>query len=352
MNLPKLDPQVFKSNVTDEFLRADNAKGDLAWKEAHILHSLMDAYAGTRDRWFLDKMIAHVDELWQYRDDRRGKVDELRNRVMPGWGSSGFGKDKWHVWLVHTGMITFPIAGFVRAVYESPELHAQYKAKADACLAQICELIDAFDDEWYEFDDKGYYEYIAEMATLQGFPRGPHQSLPHNMYLIGATALLDAGHALELQQRGRGQKYLQRAERMLRNFKSHLRPGSKPDTYAWDYWHYPERGARIEDASHGAFGVIPAFRAWKNGLVFTRDDMVKFANTFKKIVLRPDGNVSKFIDGTGETSDYFNSVASFWLDLAEVDPEILEIGRQFVLERKCDFLQVGFAKLLRYSGKF
>ena len=107
--------QAFKSKVVETY--KDDVES-YAWGESYVMMSLMEMYKATQDTWFLDKLIEHADAVFANRDDVLGQIDEYRNKTMPGWGTTNYSDEKNYVWLLHTGMITYPIATFVRIVTE------------------------------------------------------------------------------------------------------------------------------------------------------------------------------------------------------------------------------------------
>lgn len=119
------------------------------------------------------------------------------------------------------------------------------------------------------------------------------------------------------------------------------------EAYSWPYWWSkgygyngwrPEDGISqntpalqgrptAEDVSHGSIDLHFAYLAYKDGIVFDRTDMERFANTFIYLMAtRGPGGVPTFrdrVDGSDSTGTYDTSVRN-WPLLAEFDPSILE----------------------------
>ena len=94
-----------------------NADGrPLAWSISYNLVGLLEMYRATGDAKYLE-MLAFVGKtIMDNRNDRHGVKDEIRNRIMKAWATDyiKYAGGKMHAWLVHSGMITYPLASFVR----------------------------------------------------------------------------------------------------------------------------------------------------------------------------------------------------------------------------------------------
>lgn len=325
--------EAFKKNVNPNVMSQLNTDGALSWAESYIMMSLVEMYKATQDRWFLDELVKHGDAVLANRDDVRGVVDAIRGRVLPGWASSNITGGRMHVWVVETGMITYPMAAFARIVLADTALHAAYKAKADHYLARVVESVDAFDAEWVEKRRDGYY--VAAAGEEDGRPMAFNQ-----MLALGRTHI-------ELWLAGAGEKHLSRAKRMARWFKSHLKKG-RGDTW---YWTYGSESDRAEDLPHGAIDVDFACMAYRNEIEFTRDDLKRFGRTFADVMKKSDDSFALRVDGTGKGPDDPTQFAGWWLDLAEVHPAVYFVCTRTIVENKRDhYSQLGLAKLLKWKS--
>jgi len=105
--------------------------GVYAWGEAHLQYAYSLQFEATGDPRYLDVLVSRFRRLLALRDDRVGRRDELRGRVMPAWGSVRFStrppfEGKSTCWAVHAGMILYPAARFVRMVQADPGLSRRY----------------------------------------------------------------------------------------------------------------------------------------------------------------------------------------------------------------------------------
>jgi hypothetical protein len=342
----------YKSSLTRKYLQADNAAGNLAWRESWLMMSLMEMYRATGDCWFLDELVHHADLVWSWRDNLRGKQCEVRQRSLPAWGSTGFSNNKWHVWLVHAGTIMAPIADFTRLAFEKDELRASYGSKAREYLALINDTCEAFDDDWVEDCDTGYYKFPDGYFTqLGGYdPLDPHP-LPINMYGAFAITLIDFASAAKLiNDQDTWAKYQSRAEKMARFTFDKIQLGATPETFNWNYGF--GRMKTPEDSSHGGLTVMFIYKAFCNKIVFTRQDMESFSEVFTRRIIRPDGSLSSGVNGSNMygSEESIQNVAFFWIDLCVVSREVFAPCHEIIINRQQDLEQLGFAKVLKWKA--
>ncbi|WP_205856100.1 hypothetical protein [Phytoactinopolyspora endophytica] len=249
---------------------------------------------------------------------------------------------------VHTGMITYPIASFVRIVKSEPQLkHDQhYQDKADEYLAAVDDAVAIHDREWRETSDgRGYY------FREKGFPVGfDGQAQPLNMTLaLGRTVL-------ELAAITGDQQHVHRATALAEMFKAELsdQDTSGVTTSTWYYFptysaawsgytktgsaetdismHKPEYAVNggyknFEDYSHGAIDVDFAALAYQHGFVFTDQDMEKLAATFTENLAAhdPDGVATLRYVVSGQGALRSNPLgATRWMALTQWDTDIFE----------------------------
>ncbi len=104
---------------------------ELAWGESYILMGLVSAYEATGDTLFLNRLCAHADSIFAIRDDVRGIRDEYRERTMPAWSSSRYSEGRQFAWIVHAGMVSFPLARFAYLARRDTAIAAPFGARAD-----------------------------------------------------------------------------------------------------------------------------------------------------------------------------------------------------------------------------
>ena len=318
-----------------------NENGALAWAEAYLLLAYMEMYRATRDRHYLRKLVEHFDRVLANRDDVRGVADTYAGKPLAGWGATAYSGGKWHVWVVHTGMITLAPAEFVRLVSRDRWLRAEFGVKAEQYCQRIEECIRDTESYWREGPgaDEGYY-YSPYL----------NDALPLNQQNVMGSVLV------EMWGTTGNRRYRDRAERLARFFRNRLRTGD-PRLYDWAYWYRLNGDGRgSEDISHASLNVDFAVRCIAEGIVFDRRDGERFANTWLLKVQRPDGTWAGEVGGDGDGSDYKPYAGGIWLALCRVLPKSLaqelyrDLMRAFLKKQRYSASEMaGVARLCRYS---
>lgn len=284
----------------------DNQTGVLAWSESYLLMAYVEMYRATKDPDYLRRLVSHFDRILTNRDDVRGKVEAYAGKPLAGWGSSSYSDNKWHVWIVHTGMITAAPAEFVRLVAEERSLKSEFGAKGREYQARIEESLRDAEPYWRSgpAKDEGYY-YGAHVAA----------ALPVNQQNALGLTLIAMAKATG------NRTYRDHAERLARYFKRRLRPVTN-GAYDWAYWPRPDKdGKGSEDISHAGINVLFAARCEQERIVFNREDLSRFAETWLRKVLQPDGTWAGTVAGTGDGKPYMPFSASMWSSLCSRLPE-------------------------------
>ena len=262
-----------------------------------------------------------------------------------------------YVFAVHTGQITYPIAGFARAVLQTPALHARYKAKAEAYVEAVEQALAVSDDEWRADEKTGEGWYVWAKGSPAAFDGA---ELPHNQYLAVARTMLHLA-AIAPDPASRD-TYKSRATKMSRTLKNDLTLGES-GAYTWPYfwskgWGYrgwkesdgvseyqptmvhPKVGGHknIEDTSHAHLDVDFARLSFENELgVFDTIDMKRLANTFTRNVLTTnkagDPTTCANVDGTGAKGSA-DTISAGWIPLAKWDERIFTSVKEIYANRE------------------
>jgi len=285
-----------------------NAQGRIAWGDSYSLAALAEMLDATRDpryaEWFV-KLANHVADA---RDDRHGRRDEYRNRIVPAWGSSKYTDGRWHGWAVHTGMIAAPMARFAAIVRREARLRPRFDKDAARILKVAEQAVAVHEDEYREGPGPGE-------AYLHGLYTG--RNLPLNMQNALATAWIYLDDATGLPQ------HQECIARLARFFRNRLRT-SDDGAYIWAYRPPPDRpDSSFEDVSHAAINVAFATLCFERHIVFTREDITRFEKTLRLHVLRGDGAVANNVGGTGGTGKS-PGAALRWGCLARHNPAVRE----------------------------
>jgi hypothetical protein len=181
---------------------------------------------------------------------------------------------------VHDGMVTYPIAQFIEVAFADEKLPAKYRAKADEYASLLWKhFLEKWESTWVDLPDgAGLYKF-----TKNPTQRFPDYSLPHNQYLALARTWLVLQAIPGLEHRD---EYRDRAEKMAQYLKQNLKLAG--EAYVWNYWDPlpAEEGVRryVEDSSHATIDIGFAVEAAQRGLVFTDEDLQRFAATYTQVM--------------------------------------------------------------------
>lgn len=273
---------------------------------------------------YVENMINGIDPLiavW----------DVSKTNDPPNNGTYSLNIGRYHT-LVDHGRISQAYAAFARIVHENPDLleNKRYREKAKIYQEAAEDAVALFDPFWRE-NNQGEGWYVFEPGA-PFWADGVDE--PHNRYIALGHTMLDL-YAVTGKE-----KYLDKVTKIARSFKNDLQYDAEKDLYLWTYartkgyfyngWTEADNistntksfagSSPLEDVSHARIEMTFVYWAMKDGIVFDETDLKRFANTFKKNVVQPDGTTAYRLDGSGNKS--YNPWASGWLVLAEVDPDI------------------------------
>ncbi|MEU4606229.1 twin-arginine translocation signal domain-containing protein [Kribbella sp. NPDC023972] len=243
------------------------------------------------------------------------------------------------IFAVHTGMITYPIASFVRLVRGSAVLRRRYRAKAAEYLTACHEAVAVHDWEYRETSaGGGYFIWPKEQPlAYDGCEQPINQSLG-----LGQT-LVELGLATG------DREYRRKVAALAKMFAGQLAVDSG-DAYQWRYWPMGGRifegftktgspatdvsiftpaggpARQFEDISHGAIDVEFAVRAFRARLGFTGADMARLARTYTQNVATTDANglpaIRTTVAGTTLGAASVAHQAPRWMQATPWDPAI------------------------------
>ena len=222
-------------------------------------------------------------------------------------------------YVAHDGMMTYPIAQFVRLVKQDAQLQQRFGEAAEGYLALLERHFFAKWDSkrWIEDGERGVYWESQDPEHPQRYA-----SLPMNQYTaFGRTVI-------ELYRATKKPEYLDRATKMARTVKSLLK--EEDGAYLWSYmepvaeWDTREKPKYYENTNYADLDVSFMIDAFEAGVVFDREDMQKLTNTFIEVMWNgsmEEPTVAGRVDGTNGTSD---RVAEF-VRLSQFDPRVWRI---------------------------
>ncbi|MCG7551045.1 carbohydrate binding domain-containing protein [Pseudoalteromonas sp. Of7M-16] len=232
----------------------------------------------------------------------------------------------WREYLVHDGMITAPMAKFIKLA-RTGRLEPRFSQFADEYYDF---LVTQIFPKWQKDLHGTLSGNLVYLFADDSSSRKPGQSLPHNQYLA-----LQRTYAELAQIEGHDPNHKFMAQELIKAFKSSLKLGQyhsgsglTANKYEWSYWSILSDRDTIndgfnwtgtEDTSHGNLDVAAAFSSYYAGVGLNKEDMTYFANTADFMISHCD-NFSKHVNKCyGDES--FTSLR-WWMQLAEFKPSI------------------------------
>lgn len=340
-----------------EWYKDDYANYD--WAESYAMQAYMAILKATGDEKYAIKLNDHIGTVLDHRNSvSRDKYDIVFGQFTPTWaklsGKGDNGVDKHYSWLVSTGMLTYPMADFVRFITDRPEIEFSDTTVNDY-LQAVEEAVALYDGDWIQYDMpvwEGYYKlsdaadftYLNDVSDPKPGNRAGYP-LPLNMQnALGRTLIVLSRIGIIGPERRA--EYENKASRLARFLKNRLEYLPETDSYRFGYayhrygrevdghYHYGEYhyGAPIEDINHASLSVDFARLCFENAirdaagqLVFTEKDMIRLANIFTRKIYSGRSEVRqhfyKYID-RGEGSNF----EKYYIDAANHNPYVLDIS--------------------------
>ncbi|MBQ4810601.1 hypothetical protein J8M20_04610 [Pseudoalteromonas luteoviolacea] len=232
----------------------------------------------------------------------------------------------WREYLVHDGMITAPMAKFIKLA-RTGRLDSRFSHVADRYYDF---LVNHTFPKW----EKDLYStlggHLVYLFPDDSSSRKPGQSLPHNQYLALQRTYAELA---QIESGDPHHKYM--AQALIKAFKSSLtlgrfqtNSGVPANKYEWSYWSILTDRDTIsdglnwtgtEDTSHGNLDVAATVSSYKAGLGFNKAEMTNFANTADFMISHCD-NFSMHVNKC-YASESLTSLR-WWMQLAEFKPSI------------------------------
>lgn len=291
--------------------------GDLAWGVSYGMLALDVLYDATGDVAYLRRLAPLCEDVMARRDvDLAAQygparyTDFTRGRVLQAWGCSTYSQSKHLCWLVHAGMLLYPMAEYVRLVYAGREQTAPLRYRAKRLLPQIVTTVHEFDADWRDGPVAGQGYYVLHDGVVA----------PHNM-MNAMAGVLFVLHELT----GKA-VYLDRATKMAAFMKAKLTHVTSGDYYVWAYRTSPPEGppATGEDISHASLNALLMYQAWQHHVVFDDTDMARLTRTVTVGLNLGAGQLAGVL-GTRKPNDAFTPQAGRWGFLARFDPQVEQI---------------------------
>jgi hypothetical protein len=271
--LQAFDGMVFSQ--IDSYVKGDhtNDSGQITWGPAYLLDALAEMLEATRSPRYAAAFTRLADWVIASSDDRIGRQDQIRGRVVTGWSTRSATCPQFHAWAVSTGMIVAPLAHFSDVVGHEPKLAGGWGGTADRYLQFARQAVDVQEDAYRPGPavDEGYLVHL-----FNGRPQ------PLNMQNALARAWVWIDHA------GGTSHYRPHTERLARFLKNRLRT-TENGAYVWPYSSVLlGPSSEYEDISHAACNFDFMVLCYEQGIVFDGQDLQRLKKTLNTVL--GDGN--------------------------------------------------------------
>jgi len=301
-----------------------NDDGSLAWLVSQDILACIYLFDFTGDPSYLRWPREYAIAAMAARDDHAGLKDE-EGRLSPGWGTSRYGDNTRRVYLVHSGLIINPILEWaVRAPATSTWNEEDEKLKARLVDQSLETML------WHDYqlaEDAPPGELVYETGREE--PDRRHAWQPFNRQNLFARNFY-------LLYRLRGDEtFRDRSQKLYSFFRNRLEL-TRSNAYVWDYEPVPHtdgipRVVSCDDVSHGSFSLLAVLPACRDGFVFDHEDLERFARTFAYYIHLGDGVLQSKIGCWPSLTPRYMKRIYAWLPLAEADPSVYTILRDFLM---------------------
>ncbi len=343
----RYDELYLGENLDKALKKVSNDSGGIAWGLSYRMISLNEMFRATGDRKYLDANLQCIRAVLAATDDKIGK--KLWNeRVVKAWGSEKYAERGRALFAVHTGIITAPILDFLLLAKGIPELKEQlgpeYQQILDGAKAALAE----HDRQWRDGPEDGVGHYIGmdQENSLENKP------LPGNR-------LSAMGWALWISWKVSGDTTHRDHARAIGLYMKHRLTIGTDGAY---YWPYALPAAPVtvskaredikgEDSSHGGLTMEVMLTLANDNVVFTTDDMKRFAKTaLNGYARRTDGILMTSINGMGAYDPGSHiGIASRWLPLSTYEPQLRDRILTYYLNYRPTPSPLDLALLLRFE---
>jgi hypothetical protein len=264
----------------------------LGWSESYMLRSYVTLYEVTKDVAWLNKLTTHVDAIIANTTDTDGDG-------FLDWKTSDYSAGN-YPYLVFDGLISLPIAQFVRLVNQNPTTLATFATKATSYKTFIeTQIVPKWvtttsyvGNCWVQLSTStGYFK---EPTTFDSLPGAVFTPLPYNMMAAYAEMLWT------MYDVNGNTSYRDKANQIVQYFKN----GLTTNGTGYNWWYCNIASPHIEDTSHGNLDAEMAIESFNRGGTITGTVIQGLSNTlttnmWNQSVTAP--LVKDNVDGTGTT---------------------------------------------------
>jgi len=267
--------------------------GTLGWAESYMLRSYVTMYEVTKNTAWLDKLVTHADAIIGNATDKGadGYLD---------WATTSYGDGGSYPYLVFDGLISLPIAQFIRLVNQNSTTLSAYSSKATTYKNFIeTEIVPKWVSSssyvgncWVQLSTStGYFK---EPATFNSLPDAVFNPLPYNMMAPYAEMLWT------MYDVNGNTGYRDKANQIVQYYKNGLTVNGTG--YKW--WYCNIASPHIEDTSHGNLDVEMAIESFNRGGTISGTFIQGLSNTLTSNMWNQSTSAPKVkdkVDGTGTT---------------------------------------------------
>lgn len=287
------DKYVAYESVSGSSLYTSTNAAILGWNESYMLRSYVILYELTNDTDWLDKLTTHADFII-------ANATDVGSDGYLDWATTNYGTGGNYPYLVLDGLISLPMAQFIRLVNQNPTTLSAYATKATAYRTFIeNEIVPKWTDSgsyvgncWVQLSSStGYFK---EPTTINSLPNGVFNPLPYNM--MGPFAQM----LWAMYDVNGNTAYRDRANQIVQYFKNGLTANGTG--YKW--WYCNISSPHLEDTSHGNLTVDMAIDSYNRGGTITGTHIAGLSNTLTTYMWNQSltaPKVKDYVDGSGTT---------------------------------------------------
>jgi hypothetical protein len=295
----------------------DNRANYFAWGWAYAAEACLIAHTRTKDTRLLDWFVDSYEDVLSFRDCELGLGDDYRKRTTESWGSGRYLPGRWLTHVTMGGRIVFPSLVFAKIVLADRVRYAHYVGDAERYAELAGKVVLEYDEDFVMFPEveRSYYHMPL---------KGMADTINHVNSLVNCHILL-----AELTGNSKSREL---AHACCEVFKDSLRTAAN-GAYEWPirpYWVELKNNQMGERIWKARVSSVTAILAYKNGIVFTEEDMTRFAKTVTEIILVGENEFRDRVDlqfGRMEIEDRYrwrgSNIAGF-LPWGEFDASIID----------------------------
>lgn len=319
-----------------------NKLGDeMGWYDGRTLMSLMNMYKATGDINYLKKLIDNGEGILLRRNDTTHTDYDGVNRL--GWVDIANECDLPYSWIVHAGMITYPLADFAQLVLNSPTdpnvpdlTNYLYNGKtfeqyANDFFDEVKDIIYSYEPDWNA--TLGAYEFPGDFdSDPECFDSdfSENDALPYNMSnAMGRTLVMMDKADLSNQY----PLFLDHAFKLAYSYKANIDHATfLGGLENLEYNHLSAGIPHIEDVSHGSISIDFMRLCYEHGVVFNSSDLILFADYFSSALYQSATELDAVFNLTDLRLAESYLGITFWLTLNDFNLDLYRYIEDAVIE--------------------